>query len=292
LDAYGRLIPFTGRVSVVPLDLLNAADIALLKVSEAGLRTTVKLPTLRADLGNAHDVVLLGFRATDSELSYETGTGLARASGEFETSVPSLPGQSGGPWLDARTGLVMAMASGQRLDKDKPSFVATSIELAIERINRAIDDGYRAADPGVPVAQQYCSDIKRVLAAIPGRFSSILGGSYGIGRDPTIPLPGWQDCIIYMEDQFSNSRRYACLYRSFGDAGGAASTGELVAKELVKECLGAGYSISQGQTIARGTATPSVPYWRTPDIKTKGVITIGPSKDILSSSWDLQIEIK
>jgi hypothetical protein len=101
-----------------------------------------------------------------------------------------------------------------------------------------------------------------------------------------VPLSGWEDCIVWMENQFTTSRRYSCVFPSFSDMGSAAKTGEVMAKELVNQCLGSNYSISAGRTV------DGIPRRRIVGRGTSATVTITPSKSMLSPTWELRLDVQ
>lgn len=146
-----------------------------------------------------------------------------------------------------------------------------------------------SADKGhteLPSANTYCEDIKAVVQYSADRFAPILGRSAGDNRVPTVPLEGWEDCIVFMENMFSNSRRYSCKIPGFLTQAAAVKSGEAAARELVSGCLGQGYAVSAGRD------TNQIPRWRVVGRSTNATVTIRPSKDILSPSWDLYLDVE
>nr|WP_129545773.1 hypothetical protein [Methylorubrum zatmanii] len=138
----------------------------------------------------------------------------------------------------------------------------------------------------LPSASTYCADIKAVIQYSADKFTPILGRLAGDNRIPTIPLEEWEDCIIFMDNMFSSSRRYSCQAPGFSTQAAAVKSGQAAAKELVDKCLGDGYAVSAGRD------TNQIPRWRIVGRSTNATVTIRPSKDRLSPNWNLYIDVE
>ena len=125
LDEKGSLILRSTEVSPGP-PFPSGLDVALLQIHQTGY-TSLPLAKQYSDVSGLHDVLLLGFEGDKSELPIPpiTGMGQLNTLSTFDTTVYSRPGQSGGPWIDLRSGLVVAVAKGIQSGPGGPSLEAT-----------------------------------------------------------------------------------------------------------------------------------------------------------------------
>lgn len=103
-----------------------------------------------------------------------------------------------------------------------------------------------AADPlpvTMPKASSYCEAIKSVIASSPTRFESVLGRAFGDNRIARIPLEDWEDCIVFMESRFTDTRRYSCRITGLDTLATAERVAEQLARDAKDSCLGANWSL-------------------------------------------------
>jgi hypothetical protein len=126
LDEKGGLVLRSTEVSPGPP--FPGVDVALLQINQSGYAS---LPLAKGfdDVTGLHDILLLGFEGESSQLPIPPLTGLGQLSSPltFSTTVPSRPGQSGGAWIDLKSGLVLAIARGAQSGPNGPSFEATPL---------------------------------------------------------------------------------------------------------------------------------------------------------------------
>lgn len=141
LDERGRLLLVNPDATVFPVRFPSGIDVAVLSVPQRGF-PKVTMPATPPAFETTFNVMLMGFMAQQSDLSmpFQMGRGVARASGEFVTNQPSRPGESGGAWVDGDTGILLAVASGQRNNPANPIFVATPVALVLDQIRSYLDN--------------------------------------------------------------------------------------------------------------------------------------------------------
>jgi Trypsin-like peptidase domain len=109
LNEQGSLVVRSDDASVAPLNVSNV-DIALIGLQQ-GPFAHLPLVSQFTEKVPLHDVMLMGFQAGESSLRkpIPIGTGqIVRL--RYATSIPSKPGESGGPWIDLGSGKVFAVA--------------------------------------------------------------------------------------------------------------------------------------------------------------------------------------
>lgn len=141
-------------------------------------------------------------------------------------------------------------------------------------------------EPELPSLQSYCSDLKEVIAAVPRQFDALLGQRLGNNRVATFPLSGWEDCIVFMESQFTNSRRYRCTLSGFSNAGVTIRSGEEIAKGITTQCMGHDFSYN------RVPYPDGTPRFRVVGRGTTASVVITPSKDPLSMNWNISLDVE
>jgi Trypsin-like peptidase domain len=127
LNDNGTLVLRSDDGLVAPTGLPSGVDMALLMVEQDGFpilplakRLTEKVPL--------HDVILLGFREGKSQLTRPIPSGTGSLVGfTYSTSIPSQPGESGGPWVDLKSGKVFALASVVKSSPSGASNEATPV---------------------------------------------------------------------------------------------------------------------------------------------------------------------
>jgi hypothetical protein len=128
LDERGSLTVRAASADVMSAALPAGADIALLTIQQSGY---VSLPFADrlTDLSGLKNVTLLGFQAERIELSMppQTGIGHLDSSTKYVTTVPSRRGESGAPWIDSQSGLILAVAKGIESRPGSVAFEATPV---------------------------------------------------------------------------------------------------------------------------------------------------------------------
>lgn len=144
------------------------------------------------------------------------------------------------------------------------------------------------AGPAVVATDVYCEDLKSVLTSAQDRFDEIIGPINGENKQPTVPLEGWEDCIIFMErpDFNDHSRRYSCKISGFPTQRSALRAAKKTAQEIARTCLGGGSS------VANATDSNQIPYWRVVRKSMRASVALSSSKYSLSPGWSLQIDIQ
>jgi hypothetical protein len=153
LDERGALVLRSEEVLVAPTSPLGI-DIVLLMVDQ-GRYPTLEIANQLAEKSPLSDVVLLGFREGKSALTRPIPAAIGSLVGfKYRTSIPSQPGESGGPWIDLKSGRVFALASVVKNSPSDPSNEATPVVL----IKSTLRDYFESAglaldsDPDVRVA--------------------------------------------------------------------------------------------------------------------------------------------
>jgi Trypsin-like peptidase domain len=197
LDAKGVLTPINDDAKVLPVVLPPGIDIVVLSMPQHGY-TTVPLPSTALNFGTSYDVLLTGFRGGERDLSlpWQGGRGVPKPSGVFITEKGSRTGESGGPWIDWRTGLLLAIASGSVTSNDQPEFVSAYVPLAVGQLKDLIKVSSsdkdsnpeplppeKRPDANLPDRNQwtrsYLQPPPGVLGVISGDRYGVVVGSYG-----------------------------------------------------------------------------------------------------------------
>lgn len=144
----------------------------------------------------------------------------------------------------------------------------------------------KVIQPEIPATESYCSDVREVMATAPMRFEGVLGPPNGNNRIAAVPLSGWEDCIVYMETQFSDARRYNCTLSGFSDAEVATRSAEEIAKQISTQCLGPGF------TYNKVPYPDGDPRFRVVGRGTKATVILRPRKDRLSPKWDISLDVE
>jgi hypothetical protein len=93
-------------------------------------------------------------------------------------------------------------------------------------------------------ASAYCSDLQQIvsLAMTKGRFSDIAGKpQQGDFHDTSLPLAGWRNCSLY------GTSTYTCDSVEV-DTAEQAEAAQAAILQLVKACLGQGWSEADGRS--------------------------------------------
>jgi hypothetical protein len=163
LNENGTLVLRSDDGLVAPTGLPSGVDIALLMVEQGGfpILPLADLPVL--PLGGKsrenvplHDIILLGFREGKSALTRPVTTGTGSLVGfSYTTSVPSRPGESGGPWIDLRSGKVLALASVVKTSPTDPSNVATPVTFIKPTLSANFQSGGLSLDANTTLANAF-----------------------------------------------------------------------------------------------------------------------------------------
>lgn len=138
----------------------------------------------------------------------------------------------------------------------------------------------------LPSPGTYCDQMKRVIDAAPTRFESILGPKLGDNRMAKLPLPDWEDCIVYMEGRFTDNRRFNCSLSGFGDLQSAEKSAEDVAKSLKTDCLGPDWD------VGRSFDTDGKRRTRLVGQNSSAKITLRPWRGPTDPSWSLHLDVE
>jgi hypothetical protein len=153
---------------------------------------TIKLPSSALDFETTHDVLLLGFRKGETELSlpWQSGKGVPKSTGEFVTDARSRAGESGGAWVDSKTGQLLGIASGTNAPPDRTDFVAAYVPLIVDQLQKFVDVSasekqanpeprpFQSENPLVPLDRNQWTRL--YLQPSPGKLGAINGNSYGV----------------------------------------------------------------------------------------------------------------
>ncbi len=150
LDEHGTLINRGSAVDVAPTPL-PGVDIALLIIKQSGYAS---LPIAESIAQGLRDVMLLGFEAEKTELAAPPPIGFGQyfSPTELAVNVPSSAGESGGPWIDLQSGLVLAIDKGTKTGPAKASFLATPVALIFQPLKTYIPSG----PPQITVSYKVC----------------------------------------------------------------------------------------------------------------------------------------
>ena len=138
----------------------------------------------------------------------------------------------------------------------------------------------------LPVPGAYCDDLKRVIEERPHKFEGLLGRKFGDNdRIAKIPLSEWEDCIVFMEGRFNDTRRYACTLHGFADLAAVEKAGEDAANGLKAGCL--------TKWAANRLYDPE--GWRRSrlvGLGSEATITFTPVRPMTDPKWSLQINVE
>ncbi|WP_338692467.1 serine protease [Bradyrhizobium sp. 26S5] len=148
LDEKGSLVLRSNEVNPGPP--FPGIDLVLLQINQSGY-PSLPLAKSYADISGLHDIVLLAFEAEKSQLPIPPVTGIGQVSSPvtLKTTVPSQPGQSGGAWVDLKSGLVVGIARGA----NGGSFEATPVTA----VHPFLTPFLPSSPPPVTVAYKICS---------------------------------------------------------------------------------------------------------------------------------------
>jgi hypothetical protein len=150
LDEHGNLQSHGQEVFVVPT-ALPGIDIALLSFLQGGY-PTLRLADRLVDKLGPHDVMLLGYQAGRSSITVPIpiGIGQLQTPTTYVTSVPSHRGESGGPWIDIRSGRVFAVARMVNTAPTTPSNESTPVTLIKPSLSAYFQTAGITLDQDVP----------------------------------------------------------------------------------------------------------------------------------------------
>jgi hypothetical protein len=127
-DGQGSLVE--KKVDVVPIDIaVPGTDLALFSINGTGY-TSLSLGDA-ADTDQPRKVLLLGYKAESWGLTKPAVMGMGQNTTplRYRTEKESSRGESGGPWIDLKSGKVLAVASKTETESSDSSFDSTPITL-------------------------------------------------------------------------------------------------------------------------------------------------------------------
>jgi hypothetical protein len=140
LDEHNNLVRLNGEVHVLPTGL-PGVDIALLMIDQGGY-PIIPLGDPLSSNAQLNEVMLLAFQKGQKELTTPITIGVGQTSGIiYKTNVPSREGESGGPWIEMRTGQVVAVAGMIR----NQTFGATNEATIVTMIRPSLGNYFHGA---------------------------------------------------------------------------------------------------------------------------------------------------
>ncbi len=138
----------------------------------------------------------------------------------------------------------------------------------------------------IPTVMEYCDQIKKVIASTDTKFEAVLGRKFGDNRIARVPLTSWENCLVYMDGRFTDSRRYNCNFPGFADVTSTEKAADDVVTELKEICLTDAWSVTHkldadGQRQSRLVGENS-----------NATVTLRPSRDPAALTWRLEINVE
>ena len=126
-----------GRVEQVPLAGEQNVDLALLVVTDGPELAPIPLMRAGEHATRTREVMLMGFRGASKLLTspIPIGNGAQKSLYTYETSVASRQGESGGPWIDLKSGGVIAVVSRLSARPEAASWLAIPADLVANAVD-------------------------------------------------------------------------------------------------------------------------------------------------------------
>jgi hypothetical protein len=133
LDEHKSLISRTKEAFVLPDKIGPGVDLTVLMINQDGFKTLPIANTL-TEPSRILQVMLLGFPASSNSLSRPSPIGIGQRATPILFAIKgasSQQGESGGPWIDIKSGTVFAVARGQGTWGDRAAIEGTPISLVL-----------------------------------------------------------------------------------------------------------------------------------------------------------------